>query len=143
MDESDYGFEVASALRYSVGTHLGISGDFMQGGKIIQLFGMGKPTAATRAGMRLGYSPKQTAALLVVTEKLAYDEENKGLFKMFNSKVTEKKNALEKLLTAFASEINSINAEAIGLFAKTYFPLIKTATDEFNEGMAELRATRR
>lgn len=143
MTESDYDFEVAAALRNAIGTHLGISGDFMQGGKIIQLFGMGKPTAATRAGMKMGYNPKQTAALLVVTEKFAYDEENKGFFKKFNSEVAAKKNDLNKLMTAFAPEIKSIKSEAIGLFAKTYFPLIQSATDEFNEGMAELRAARR
>lgn len=143
MDESDFDFEVAAALRDAIGSHLGLSNDFLKGGKIIHLFGMGKPTAATRAGMKLGYNPKQTAALLVVTEKFAFDEENKGFLKLFNSKVTTKKNELEKLMAAFAPEIKSIKPDAIGVFAKTYFPLIQEATDEFNEGMAELRAAKR
>lgn len=143
MDESDFNFDVASALRDAIGSHLGLAGDFLQGGKIIHLFGMGKPTAATWAGMKLGYNPKQTAALLVVTEKFSFDEENKGFFKMFNSKVTTKKIELEKLMVAFAPEIKSIKPDAIGVFAKTYFPLIQEATDEFNEGMAEFGSAKR
>jgi hypothetical protein len=143
MNESDFDFEVAASLRTSIGSHLGISGDFMQGGKIIQLFGMGKPTAAAQAGLKLGYSPRQAAALLVVTEKFAYDEENKGFFKMFNAKVAAKKSDLENLLTAFAPEISLIKAEAITLFVKTYLPLVQAATDELEEGRAALRATRR